>query len=401
MDLQTTDTYEGFYYTFVGEVPELKELSETPQDPKWHAEGDVEEHTRMVLQNLRPRSFDMWDPLSVKLGAFFHDIGKVKRTKARMIDGKERVVSPGHAREGRSIVAKRLSHQIPWDTWWNTIQIVGMHHEPTKSDEKRHIYWLDRMLDVKDLYEVCMADKKGRICDDTSRLEDLKLFGMMVEEECDIHRGPNSHYAKNWDPELEERLEDSCSEEQMRFVKAESRFLAGRGDIRSWPEALWKSAVYRDEYPKLIMLCGVSASGKTTWVERHAPSAEIVSLDQIRAKIGNSTEDHSNEGKVRQESKRQLKRHLADNKTVIWDATNYRRDWRRNIIHIGYDYGAFVKMKVFMTPLEECMMRSDKPKVTNKQFESWQVPFSDECHVVEYLDKDYNAQIECLGGEKI
>ncbi len=33
-------------------VPSLRRLKDTPQDPEWHAEGDVHTHTAMVLAEL-------------------------------------------------------------------------------------------------------------------------------------------------------------------------------------------------------------------------------------------------------------------------------------------------------------------------------------------------------------
>ena len=398
--------YDALYEQFRDMFPEISELGETPQDSEWHAEGDVATHTRMVLDELSKCVDDSIHHLpSVILGSFFHDIGKVERTKTRRIDGEKRIVSPGHARAGRSLVGRQLIEELPWDCWWRTIQLIGFHHEPRRvvnidAPEERlaELQWLDRMVDLHDLYTLCLADTRGRQCDDRrSRIETLQLFALEIEEG-DTRRGRRSMFRDTWDPKIRESL-SSYPEDTIEFVQAEARFSAGQNDIHHWKEALSQSYQYRDEHPKLILLCGLSGSGKTTWRKRH-PSDAVISLDRIRAEIGDGPHDHSNEGRVRQRSKTLLKRYLARGDTVIWDATNYRRDFRRPLIQLGYQYGAFVTMKVFCTPQETCKERS-KEWVVDKQFDAWQLPLPDECHTVEYLDMEYNTPVRCLGGECI
>lgn len=401
------ETYEGLYKNFQGEVPELEEMEDTPQDPTWHAEGDVGTHTRMVLDELEEMSSEgLHDTTSVILGSFFHDIGKVERTKTRTIDGKTRIVSPGHARSGRSIVGRHLANRIPWDLWWRTIQLVGFHHEPRKivniddpAERESEIQWLDRMVDLRDLYTLCLADTRGRECPDRrSRLDILSVFDL-ERKDVQTRRGERSVFRDYWDPPIEQEL-TGYPRETIEFVQAEARFSAGRNEIQHCKEAISQSYQYRDDHPTLILLCGPSGSGKSTWIEKHQPGAAVVSLDRIRAEIGDGPGDHSNEGKVRQASKTRLKEHLADGETVVWDATNYRRDFRRPLIQLGYQYGAFVRMVVFCVPFDVCVERS-REHIVRKQFDAWQLPLSDECHVVEYLDMDHEKRIKSLGGECI
>jgi tRNA nucleotidyltransferase (CCA-adding enzyme) len=76
--------------------PELGALIDVPQDPEWHPEGDVFEHTMQVI-DAAARATSVWQrKLVVMYGALCHDLGKVTATK--MIDGRWRC--HGHEVEG-------------------------------------------------------------------------------------------------------------------------------------------------------------------------------------------------------------------------------------------------------------------------------------------------------------
>jgi len=67
-------------------LPEIVALKDSLQDPQWHPEGDVLEHTIQVMEKLVDQ------PLLVQLAGFLHDIGKPK-TQA-IEDG--RITNKGH-----------------------------------------------------------------------------------------------------------------------------------------------------------------------------------------------------------------------------------------------------------------------------------------------------------------
>ena len=73
--------------------PELQACIGVPQSPKYHPEGDVFEHTMLVIDcaaKLRARAVN---PLGFMLSALFHDLGKVVATEIRE-DG--RITAYGH-----------------------------------------------------------------------------------------------------------------------------------------------------------------------------------------------------------------------------------------------------------------------------------------------------------------
>ena len=63
--------------------PELQALVGVPQDPQWHPEGDVWQHTLMVVDEaakLRAELNDTKDQMAYMLGALCHDFGKPATT---------------------------------------------------------------------------------------------------------------------------------------------------------------------------------------------------------------------------------------------------------------------------------------------------------------------------------
>ena len=74
--------------------PELERLVGCPQNPDWHPEGDVWEHTLGVTDGAATlRSGDEFDDLVLMLAALCHDLGK-PATTSRTPEGK--IISHGH-----------------------------------------------------------------------------------------------------------------------------------------------------------------------------------------------------------------------------------------------------------------------------------------------------------------
>ena len=85
---------------WVGYFPELRALIGCRQDPEWHPEGDVWEHTKLCLDAFaRRRLGDRNEDLIVGLAVTCHDFGKPATT--RFDPKKGRIRSLGHDVEGR------------------------------------------------------------------------------------------------------------------------------------------------------------------------------------------------------------------------------------------------------------------------------------------------------------
>ncbi|MEY4699821.1 MAG: multifunctional tRNA nucleotidyl transferase / 23-cyclic phosphodiesterase / 2nucleotidase [Pseudomonadota bacterium] len=80
-------------------LPDLHRLKLTPQDPRHHPEGDVWNHTMMVLDEaarIISERRDVTDPLTVMLGALCHDLGKATHTQIR----DDKISAHGHELAG-------------------------------------------------------------------------------------------------------------------------------------------------------------------------------------------------------------------------------------------------------------------------------------------------------------
>ncbi len=78
--------------------PELKALIGCKQEPEWHPEGDVWEHTLRVLDAAAAmRHYAETENLVLMLAALCHDFGKPSTTT---VDGRGRIISHGHDEAG-------------------------------------------------------------------------------------------------------------------------------------------------------------------------------------------------------------------------------------------------------------------------------------------------------------
>lgn len=89
-------------------LPELLAMESTPQNPKWHPEGDVLKHTCLVADIL----FDTYHDLQTTLAGVFHDLGKTTCTREEHTPDGPKLTSKGHAKESsrlfRELAARML-----------------------------------------------------------------------------------------------------------------------------------------------------------------------------------------------------------------------------------------------------------------------------------------------------
>lgn len=103
--MKGVDFYQMFDFmrdTGIGDryFPDLMKLRETAQEPAWHPEGDVEEHTKQVVQKAyeiaERENLEGNDRKVLMYAALLHDIAKPQTTK--VIDGK--ITARGHEKSG-------------------------------------------------------------------------------------------------------------------------------------------------------------------------------------------------------------------------------------------------------------------------------------------------------------
>jgi hypothetical protein len=127
-------------------------------------------------------------------------------------------------------------------------------------------------------------------------------------------------------------------------------------------------APFDDSVGEAVLMCGLPASGKNTWVAAHAGEAPIVELDAVRREMGVSPDD--NQSEVIQAAKEKA-RVLMRKKTprFIWNATNLRVDLRRPLITL---FGSTVIASVLSIapPTVPNSSRATKSAPTPREFPS-------------------------------
>ncbi len=150
---------------WVRHFPELEALIGCDQDPHWHPEGDVWNHTLLCMDAYaKSRTGDPTDDLIVGLAVLCHDMGK----PATSIHEAGHIRSPGHAEAGIPVTLSFLSRLTEESLLLEAVPpLVAAHMRPAalfrdhSSDAaiRRLALQVGRM---DRLLRVCQADRQGR-----------------------------------------------------------------------------------------------------------------------------------------------------------------------------------------------------------------------------------------------
>ncbi|PWQ96754.1 AAA family ATPase [Leucothrix arctica] len=369
----------------------LNRFKDTPQDHKWHAEGDVHIHTGMVLDELylllsnQASHIQGWQRQALILGVILHDIAKPIRTREVDIQGKIRIAAPQHEDIGRSYLAFKLHHlELSFEVVWTVLNLVGEHHMPKRLAIKNMSvsdYWrLARQVNTELVYWLEVADMRGRTCPDLAQqllyLEEFKLFA----EDYGVWGKPLDVRSK-LAPEL-----NQLSPHIQDYVYAHALYQLENGKITQPEEALGTTYQHREDHPHVVVMCAPSGSGKSTWINQNYPDYELVSLDVLREEFNGDRSIQKNIGQILQAAKELLRVSLRKKQGVVWDATNLRSDFRALIIDLARDYHALVTLVVMLQP-EKTIYKNNLARqysvpdsVLDKQFDDYQLPALNEAH---------------------
>jgi predicted kinase len=336
-------------------TPMLKNFKSTKQDLIWHSEGDVHIHTDMVLNE----TYDIIsnqasylsddDKFCLVMAALLHDIAKPITTKEIERDNRICVVAPRHESIGMSyLIHKIQSLNISVENIKKIIGLVGYHQVPKLlviRDKSKWDYMnLSQKARLDLLYFLEVADIKGRECyDKADQLEYLELFKVYAEE--------NDCYDKINIPFISDN----------KYIQNKGFKALISGGITMPEEADAKFFKYKDNYPEIVLLSGLSGVGKSTYIKDNYKDHTIISLDEIREEVGKNRQDHSNEGRVLQKAKINLRTAFNKKQKVIYDATNLRKDFRNRFLGLGEDYNALTSL-VFLTDSMSNIYKKDNDR---------------------------------------
>jgi predicted kinase len=297
----------------------VRAMATTPQDPHYHAEGDVWTHTRMVCDALTGDA--AWPGLDAAgrrlmlTAALMHDMAKPEVT---FTDPNGRIRSPQHAVRG-AVQARRLLWRMeePLAFREAVAALVRNHMQPRylpeRSDPRRRLFALSQATRCDLLAMLARADARGR-----------------------VWSGPNTAI-----PHIERFMDlcrrHDCVATPREFASDHARFLYFQGRLDD-PDA----DVADPAGPVMTVMSGLPGSGKDTWVTRHRDGRPVISLDAIRLEIGVGPTD-SQEPVVRLAHERVV-RMLEDGTDFIWNATTLGRRHRQTLLDLASAWDPYVRM---------------------------------------------------------
>ncbi|MBO5788643.1 MAG: AAA family ATPase, partial [Clostridia bacterium] len=311
--------------------------------------------------------------LVLAFAAVFHDIGKITATKIE--DGK--IVSPNHAKKGAHLTRELLWRVFGFSGEKEDQQtreaVVGLvyHHafpplavaesHPTKTMLKiAALGELAPAFSLRLLYLLALSDLKGRVCQDADLYHEQIEYFRSVAQEAECFTSPYpfpSPFARR-------------------------AYFCGKSNT---PDQI----PYNPTWGEVVMLSALPGSGKDTYIKKHFPDLEMISLDDIRQKLGISPKDE--QGKVIAHAKERAKALLRQKTPFIYNATNLTREVRGKQIALFERYGASVRVVFLECEWEEELRRnrSRKAEVPEgaimRMLSKLEIPECWECQQVEWL----------------
>jgi putative nucleotidyltransferase with HDIG domain len=371
----------GDAINFVGMVnspflgPIIKSMIFCQQDVKYHAEGDVWTHTQMSLKHLvtlrdyqdLPRD----EKQIVFLATLLHDVGKPVTTK----EDEEAITSKGHSVKGARLARELIINwnssgltNIPFKAREQICNLVLLHMLPVylleKTDPLYSAASSSMVVNNKHLATLAISDIEGRICAEESKVrakERVELFTLFCEE-------------------------NKCYTSPYPFISDRSKFRYFF-EHKGHPNYDYFEPVHG----KVIVMCGLQASGKDYVIQHKYPEWKVVSLDQTR--IDMDLDFGDNEPEVIQKAKDQCKTFMREKTNFIFNATNVVKDIRTRWINLFRQYRYHISVYYKERPLG-VILKANKNRehvvpeeVILEKVKKIDIPTPMECHEL-ILDVD-------------
>ena len=342
----------------------IRAMDGCPQDPVFHAEGDVCTHVRMVCEELAGlsswRSLPPWDREVVFAAALLHDQAKPSCTR----EESGRISSRGHSVRG-AIDARRILWEMGVDfvAREQVCALVRYHQSPfhllSREDSLRLAFLISQTARCDLLGVLARADALGRKCADQQQLlESIDLF----EEYCREHH---------------------CFYVAKEFPSPHSRFQYFRTEKRD-PDYL----AHEDFHCEVSMMSGLPGTGKDTWIKRWLPQLPVISLDAIREELGEGAT--GKQGKVIHRAREMARDFLRQRRDFVWNATNLSRELRGQLVDLFTDYRARVRIVYVEEEMQSLYQNNANrsaavpPRAIMEMMDRWEVPAPLEADRVEW-----------------
>lgn len=342
------------------------------QSPIHHAEGDVETHTKMVLQELENlpeyQALSLQDQQIVWAAALLHDVEKRSTT---ITDDDGKIVSPGHAKKGALTTRNILYREIktPFQIREEIVGLVRHHGLPIwifdKPDPVKSLLKASLEVNTHLLAILAKADILGRICQDQSEM--IYRIDMFVEL-C---------------------KENECLGNKKGFPSELARFSYFRKTEQT-PDY----EPFNDLTSEAIILSGIAGSGKDHFIKSNYPDHLVISLDEMRRAQKISHRDTQGNGRIIQAAKELARECLRKHIPFIWNGTNITLQMRDQLVDLFEVYNPYIRiiyLEVDYHKLHSQNMNREFPIPKNaieKMIDKLEVPKLWEAHEVKYVVVD-------------
>lgn len=342
----------------------VRAMEGVKQDSLFHAEGDVLKHTKLVCENLvlmkEWRDMNETERSILFISALLHDVAKPQCTKIE----EEVITSRGHAVKGQSLARRILymgQFNIPFMIREIIVKLVRFHGLPIFFLEKENpikaVIEASQMVPIEWLSILAKADVLGR--EGVNKNELLDRIILFIE------------FCK----------EQNCYESSRKFPNAISRYTFFQKENRNPDYEAFDNFEF-----EVILMSGLPAAGKDTWVEENCKGIPVISLDKLREQLGILPK--AEQGIIIQKAKEQAKDYLRQSKPFVWNATNITNTMRKQLVTLFTGYGAKVKIVYIEAPYKEILKRNEErsrqvpEKVIQKMIEKLEIPDITEAHEV-------------------
>lgn len=140
----------------------IKKLEKIDQNPKYHPEGSVLNHTLLVVDNAAEYKKYSKDKRVFMWAALLHDIGKLTTTRVR----KNRITSYNHDIEGEKLATEFLDMLTDDEEFkYKVSKLVRYHMQPLFFDKNLKFFSPKLMfaeVDHNEIYNLSLCDRLGR-----------------------------------------------------------------------------------------------------------------------------------------------------------------------------------------------------------------------------------------------
>lgn len=149
----------------------LLRLKKTEQSPVHHPEGNVWNHTMLVVDEAAARRGESKTPAALMWAALLHDIGKPDTTKVR----RGKITAYGHDTMGAGLAERFLNACTADEAFIRSVRVLVRYHMHMlyvlKNLPFQDLPGLKREADINELALFCLCDRLGRLNPDHAEEE--------------------------------------------------------------------------------------------------------------------------------------------------------------------------------------------------------------------------------------